>query len=208
MLACLVSRSLAASVLTGASVDTSSTLPSITMVVFSRRRFGRCARRQAQLTFHAGWIQTRKFAGAATGDLRESDGVELPSTRNQVLTLLHKTLSLVPRTLSTADGAVGPESSAFWSDILERASAELVSGSIQTPPKATIAGECVSVMVNYSHSSQEFGYGSASVSLQFVALTSGLVQTNWSQDSWKIPSLPTLPTAIFYATAGTAIPAA
>ncbi|KIK92140.1 hypothetical protein PAXRUDRAFT_147960 [Paxillus rubicundulus Ve08.2h10] len=139
MLACLVSRSFAASVLTGASVDTSSTLPSITTVVFSRRRPGRCARRQAQLTTHAGWIQTRKFAGAATEGLREPDGVELTSTRNQVVALLHKTLSLVPRTLSTADGAVGPESSTFWSDILERAGAELVSGSIQTPPRATIA---------------------------------------------------------------------
>ncbi|KAF9227352.1 hypothetical protein BS17DRAFT_775358 [Gyrodon lividus] len=140
MPACLVHRSLVASILTGASIDVSSSrLPCTTTAVFARRRPGRCARRQVQLKFHAGCIQARKFAGAATGGLRASDGVELPSTRNQVLALLQKTLSLLPRTLSTADGSVGPESSAFWSDILERASVELASGSIQAPSKATIA---------------------------------------------------------------------
>lgn len=54
--------------------------------------------------------------------------------------LLRGTLSLLPRTLSTADGTLGLESPLFWSNLLERSFIELDSGSDQ-PLKATIAGE-------------------------------------------------------------------
>ncbi|KAF8554204.1 hypothetical protein OG21DRAFT_1413072 [Imleria badia] len=60
-------------------------------------------------------------------------------SRKHVSILLQKTASLLPRTLSTADSAVGPDSSAFWSDILETSITELSSGSNQVPLKATIA---------------------------------------------------------------------
>lgn len=61
--------------------------------------------------------------------------------QKRVSVLLQKTLSLLPRTLSTADGAAGPESSLFWSNILERSITELSSSSDQVPLKATIAGK-------------------------------------------------------------------
>lgn len=59
----------------------------------------------------------------------------------RVSLLLQKTVSLLPRTLSTADGALGPESALFWSNTLERFITELGSGSDQVPLKATITGE-------------------------------------------------------------------
>lgn len=62
-------------------------------------------------------------------------------TRKRVFLLLQKVVTLLPRTLSIADGAVGPESSLFWSNILERSTSELSSGSDPVPSKATITGE-------------------------------------------------------------------
>ncbi|KAG8213935.1 hypothetical protein J3R82DRAFT_10681 [Butyriboletus roseoflavus] len=59
--------------------------------------------------------------------------------RKRVSILLQKTVSLLPRTLPTTDGAIGPESSLFWSNILERSIAELSSGSDQVSLKATVA---------------------------------------------------------------------
>ena len=79
--------------------------------------------------------RSRTLANVASGESHESE------SRNRVSILLQKTASLLPRTLSTADNAVGPESSAFWSDILERSITELSSGSDQVPLKATIAGK-------------------------------------------------------------------
>lgn len=63
------------------------------------------------------------------------------ATRERVSILLQKTVSLLPRTLSTADGAIAPESSLFWSNLLERSITELSSGSDQVPLKATVAGK-------------------------------------------------------------------
>ena len=66
---------------------------------------------------------------------------EQSSARKCVAVLLQKTVSLLPQTLSTSNGALGPESTLFWSNILERSLTELGSGSDQVPLKATIAGE-------------------------------------------------------------------
>ncbi|KAG9316622.1 hypothetical protein JVU11DRAFT_2676 [Chiua virens] len=59
-------------------------------------------------------------------------------TQARTSELLQKAVSLLPRSLSTEDGAVGPDSSFFWSNVLERSIAELISGSDQVPSMASI----------------------------------------------------------------------
>lgn len=86
----------------------------------------------------------KTLASVAASEPQALHEPELPATRKRVSILLQKTVSLLPRTLSTADSAVGPSSSHFWSNILERSITELYSGSDQVSLKATIAGERVS----------------------------------------------------------------
>ena len=69
------------------------------------------------------------------------------SDEPSVSTLLQKTASLLPRTLSPADSAVGPDSSLFWCNILERSITELSSSSDQVP--LTVAGKRVCDCVVY-----------------------------------------------------------
>lgn len=83
----------------------------------------------------------RTFANAAASEFQAVHEPELSTNRKRVSILLQKTVSLLPRSLSVADSAVGPVSSLFWSNILERSITELDSGSDQVPLKATIAGK-------------------------------------------------------------------
>ncbi|KIJ67783.1 hypothetical protein HYDPIDRAFT_25255 [Hydnomerulius pinastri MD-312] len=142
MPACLVRRRLAASSITDASIATSSFRLASTCTnkaAFSRNsRPGRHTQGKVHLPSHPGCAQTRKYATVSSATVRASPDAEVPATRHQALTLLAKTLSVLPRTLPTDEGAVGPESSAFWCDILDRAGVELGSGSVRAPAKATI----------------------------------------------------------------------
>lgn len=85
----------------------------------------------------------KTLASVAASESQALHEPELPATRKRVSLLLQKTVSLLPRTLSTAGNAVGPSSAHFWSNILERSITELGSGSDQVPLKATIAGKRV-----------------------------------------------------------------
>ncbi|KAN0091143.1 hypothetical protein V8E55_004709 [Tylopilus felleus] len=82
---------------------------------------------------------SRTLANITAGESQTLHEPELYASRKHVSVLLQKTASLLPQTLSTADSAVGPDSSLFWSNILERSITELSSGSEQVPLKATVA---------------------------------------------------------------------
>ncbi|KAF8444609.1 hypothetical protein L210DRAFT_3758591 [Boletus edulis BED1] len=93
-------------------------------------------RSRIRLPDHGRALATEAANGFQT--LQES---EPSASRSRVSALLQKTVSLLPQTLSTADNAVGPDSSLFWSNILERSITELSSGSDQVPSKVSIAGK-------------------------------------------------------------------
>lgn len=84
---------------------------------------------------------SRTLANITASESQTLHEPELYASRKHVSVLLQKTASLLPQTLSTADSAVGPDSSLFWSNILERSITELSSGSEQVPLKATVAGK-------------------------------------------------------------------
>lgn len=83
----------------------------------------------------------RSLANVAVSESQALHQPEQSSTRKRASILLQNTVSLLPRALSNAETAVGPESSIFWRNILERSITELSSGSDQVPLKATIAGK-------------------------------------------------------------------
>ena len=85
-------------------------------------------------------VHGRTLASVAASESQALHEPELSASRKRVSILLQRTVSLLPRTLSTA-GSAGPDSSLFWSNILERSITELNSGSDQAPLKATIAGK-------------------------------------------------------------------
>ncbi|KAH0827868.1 hypothetical protein J3R83DRAFT_3495 [Lanmaoa asiatica] len=83
----------------------------------------------------------RSLANVAASESQAIHQPEQASTRKRVSILLQKTLSLLPRTLCTAGDTLGPESSVFWSHILERSINELSPCSDQASLMATIAGK-------------------------------------------------------------------
>lgn len=102
-------------------------------------RFGNPSRRNFRTVSQVRTSQTESHV--TTEKNMQPNKAEVPSSPTQVLSLLHKTMAFLPRSLPDMNPRDRLSSAAFWCRLLENATAELSPHPVSALPKARIAGE-------------------------------------------------------------------